>query len=89
MGMKVSIQSVKQSGIQLQAMERCPRNPIQQHHGSVICREIEVLVFVKAVVLFSDTLQAMYDDNLLDDAGNTVTNSVVQNRLAKQHSIQD
>jgi hypothetical protein len=48
-----------------------------------------VLGFAKAGVLFADALQAMYDDKLLDDAGNTVTNSFVQNRLAKQRSVQE
>jgi hypothetical protein len=48
-----------------------------------------VLGFAKAGALFADALQAMYDDNLLDDAGNTVKNSFIQNRLQKQRSVQE
>ena len=45
-----------------------------------------VLGFAKAGYVFADALQAMYDDKLLDDAGNTVTTSFFQNRLAKQRT---
>jgi hypothetical protein len=48
-----------------------------------------VLGFAKAGELFADALQAMYDDNLLDDAGNTVKNSFIQSRLQKQRSVQE
>lgn len=48
-----------------------------------------VLGFSKAGFMFADALKAMYDDKLLDDAGNTVKNSFVQNRLKKQRSVQE
>lgn len=38
----------------------------------------------KASRLFADSLNAVYDDKLLDDKGNAVRNSFVRNRLAKQ-----
>ena len=48
-----------------------------------------VLGFSKAGILFADALEAMYDDNFLDDSGNTVSNSFVQNRLAKRRSVHE
>lgn len=40
----------------------------------------------KASRLFADSLNAVYDDKLLDDKGNTVKNSFLRNRLAKQRN---
>jgi hypothetical protein len=45
-----------------------------------------ILGISKASRLFADSLQAVYDDKLLDDKGNAVKNSFLQNRLAKQRS---
>ena len=40
----------------------------------------------KASRLLADSLNAVYDDKLLDDKGNTVKNSFLRNRLAKKRS---
>ncbi len=40
----------------------------------------------KASRLFADSLNAVYDDKLLDDKGNAVKNSFLRNRLAKQRN---
>jgi hypothetical protein len=48
-----------------------------------------VLGFAKAGSVFADSLQAIHDDKLLDDAGNTVSNSFMQNRLQKQRQVQE
>jgi hypothetical protein len=48
-----------------------------------------VLGFAKAGTMFADALQAMYDDKLLDDAGNSVTFSFLQNRLQMKRSAQE
>jgi hypothetical protein len=45
-----------------------------------------ILGISKASRLFADSLRAVYDDKLLDDKGNAVKNSFLQNRLAKQRS---
>jgi hypothetical protein len=45
-----------------------------------------ILGISKASKLFADSLRAVYDDKLLDDRGNAVKNSFLQNRLAKQRS---
>jgi len=45
-----------------------------------------IMGILKASRLFADSLRAVYDDKLLDDKGNTVKNSFIQNRLAKQRS---
>ena len=45
-----------------------------------------ILGISKASRLFANSLRAVYDDKLLDDKGNTVKNSFLQNRLAKQRS---
>jgi hypothetical protein len=45
-----------------------------------------ILGISKASRLFADSLNAVYDDKLLDDKGNTVKNSFLRNRLAKQRN---
>jgi hypothetical protein len=45
-----------------------------------------ILGISKASKLFADSLRAVYDDKLLDDKGNAVKNSFLQNRLARQRS---
>ncbi|KAG7355639.1 hypothetical protein IV203_000325 [Nitzschia inconspicua] len=45
-----------------------------------------ILGISKASKLFADSLRAVYDDKLLDDQGNAVKNSFLQNRLARQRS---
>lgn len=45
-----------------------------------------ILGISKASRLFADSLYAVYDDKLLDDKGNTVKNSFLRNRLAKQRN---
>jgi hypothetical protein len=45
-----------------------------------------ILGISKASSLFADSLNAVYDDKLLDDKGNTVKNSFLRNRLAKQRN---
>lgn len=45
-----------------------------------------ILGISRASKLFADSLRAVYDDKLLDDRGNAVKNSFMQNRLAKQRS---
>ncbi|KAL3917473.1 MAG: hypothetical protein SGILL_004698 [Bacillariaceae sp.] len=45
-----------------------------------------ILGIAKASRLFADSLRAVYDDKLLDDQGNAVKNSFLQNRLAKKRS---
>lgn len=45
-----------------------------------------ILGISKASRLFADSLRAVYDDKLVDDRGNTVKNSFLQNRLAKQRN---
>lgn len=45
--------------------------------------------FSKAGSLFADLTQAVYEDKLLDDAGKTVSNSFLQNRLHKKRNAQE
>lgn len=45
-----------------------------------------ILGISKASRLFADSLNAVYDDKLLDDKGKTVKNSFLRNRLAKQRN---
>jgi len=45
-----------------------------------------ILGISKASRLFADSLNAVYDDKLLDDKRNVVKNSFVRNRLAKQRN---
>ncbi len=45
--------------------------------------------FAKAGIIFADSTQAIYDDKLLDDSGNTVNNSFLQNRLYKKRNSQE
>jgi hypothetical protein len=45
-----------------------------------------ILGICKASKLFADSLKSVYDDKLLDDRGNAVKYSFLQNRLAKQRS---
>lgn len=45
-----------------------------------------ILGIIRSSRLFADSLRAVYDDTLLDDKGNTVTNTFMQNRLAKKRS---
>jgi len=45
-----------------------------------------ILGISKASRLFADSLNAVYDDKLLDDKGNTVRYSFLRNRLAKQRN---
>jgi hypothetical protein len=52
-----------------------------------------ILGFSKAGMLFADAINAMYEDKFLDNQGNTVTNSFMQNRLmnirrAQEYSIE-
>lgn len=48
-----------------------------------------ILGFSKAGSLFADLTQAVYEDKLLDDAGKTVSNSFLQNRLHKKRNAQE
>jgi len=50
------------------------------------CAERLILGISKASRQFADSLKAVYNDKLLDDKGNTVKNSFLRNRLAKQRS---
>lgn len=45
--------------------------------------------FAKAGATFADSTQAVYDDKFLDDSGNTVNNSFLQNRLYKKRNAQE
>jgi hypothetical protein len=48
-----------------------------------------VLGFSKAGMLFADAINAMYEDKFLDNQGNTVTNSFMQNRLMNARRAQE
>lgn len=48
-----------------------------------------VLGFAKAGSMFADSIDAVNDDKLLDDSGNTVSNSFLQNRLYKRRAGQE
>ena len=65
------------------------RNLLQEGLSEVAFAERFVSGFAKAGVLFADSTQAVYDDKLLDDAGNTVNNSFLQNRLYKKRNAQE
>lgn len=44
--------------------------------------------FAKAGRIFADSIRAVCDDKMLDDSGNTVSNSFLQNRLYKKRNAQ-
>ena len=55
----------------------------------VLVAERLVMGFSKAGVLFADSLKAMYEDKMLDNQGNTVTNTFLQNRLMNKRRTQE
>jgi hypothetical protein len=64
------------------------RSLLQEGLEEVEFAERFVSGFAKAGVIFSDSTRAVCDDKMLDDSGNTVSNSFLQNRLYKKRNLQ-
>ena len=68
---------------------KCAREILRSGVEEVEFAERLVLGFVKAGIVFADSLQAIHDDTLIDDKGNTVSNSFLQNRLQQRRQAQE
>lgn len=64
------------------------RSLLQEGLEEVEFAERFVSGFAKAGVIFADSTRAVCDDKMLDDSGNTVSNSFLQNRLYKKRNAQ-